>query len=256
MYLELTHYQKRLLTTEDPVEGKIKGAVQRSIVADKSDPEAVARAWVAAITSALRLDPDALLIGELRDSDSARAGIIAALTGHIVTGTTHTPDAIRILDRLIETFGVNPSLVADPQLLIGLISQRLVARLCPDCKQPYAAIQARLHEDDRALLAEHATPETLYFRHPEGCDHCYKGVIGRIAIVEVIRPDALFMEKYLTQGKLKTRSHWVHRMGGITRRRHLQGYLATSEVDPLEAHLICPLDEDERLLLPEEALND
>ncbi|WP_176202749.1 ATPase, T2SS/T4P/T4SS family, partial [Salmonella enterica] len=92
------------------------GAVQCGITADRSNPEEVSQAWASALTSGMRLDPDAILVGEQRDRNSAMASVIAALTGHIVLSTVHTPDAIRILDRLIETFGVSGSLVIDPQV--------------------------------------------------------------------------------------------------------------------------------------------
>ncbi|EDF0514080.1 type II secretion protein E, partial [Salmonella enterica subsp. enterica serovar Enteritidis] len=90
------------------------------------------------LSSGMRLDPDAILVGEQRDRNSAMASVIAALTGHIVLSTVHTPDAIRIIDRLIETFGVSASLVIDPQVMMGLMSQRLVQEICPHCRLDYA----------------------------------------------------------------------------------------------------------------------
>ncbi|HDL6535733.1 TPA: Flp pilus assembly complex ATPase component TadA [Yersinia enterocolitica] len=256
IYLDITNNKKRVITSEDPVEGWMD-AVQRSIVADKSDPDSVSRAWVNSITSGLRLDPDAMVIGEMRDKDSAVAAIVAALTGHLVNSTTHTPDALRILDRLIETFGIHASLVADPQVLIGLISQRLVQRLCPHCKKTFQQIKEELTEEQIGLLEEFTDIDLVRFKNANGCeaDGCYNGVVGRIAIAEVIRPDAMFMDMFLAKGKLKTRSYWVHKMGGITRRAHLQRYLNEGSVDPLDANLICPLDEDKRMLLPEELFN-
>lgn len=256
IYLSLTNNKKRVITSEDPVEGWMD-AVQRSVVADKSDPDSVSRAWVNSITSALRLDPDSIIIGEMRDKDSAAASIVAALTGHIVSSTTHTPDALRILDRLIETFGVHASLVADPQVLIGLISQRLVQKLCPHCKKDFRQVKEKLSEEQTELLQEFTDISRVRFKNADGCkaEGCYHGVAGRIAIAEVIRPDAIFMDMFLTKGKLKTRSYWVHKMGGLTRRAHLQRYLDDGFVDPLDANLICPLDEDKRMLLPEEMVN-
>ncbi|EBJ4081231.1 type II secretion protein E, partial [Salmonella enterica] len=260
MYMELTNGTRHLLTFEDPVEGGIPGAVQCGITADRSNPEEVSQAWASALTSGMRLDPDAILVGEQRDRNSAMASVIAALTGHIVLSTVHTPDAIRILDRLIETFGVSGSLVIDPQVMMGLMSQRLVQTLCPHCKLDYAE---RLKTESlpalsalqKNLLAEHTDTQRIAFRHPDGCPHCWKGVNGRRAVAEIIRPDAMFMDMYQRHGKLQTRSYWVHYMQGITRRAHLQHYLNAGAVDPLNAHFICPLDEDKRLLLPREAVH-
>ncbi|WZX55906.1 ATPase, T2SS/T4P/T4SS family (plasmid) [Salmonella enterica subsp. diarizonae serovar 58:r:z53] len=260
MYMELTNGTRHLLTFEDPVEGDIPGAVQCGIKADRSNPDAVSLAWVGALSSGMRLDPDAILVGEQRDRNSAMASVIAALTGHIVLSTVHTPDAIRIIDRLIETFGVSASLVIDPQVMMGLMSQRLVQEICPHCRLDYADRQkSRLLPEltglQKNLLAEHTDTARIAFRHPDGCPHCRKGVVGRRVIAEIIRPDAMFMDLYQRHGKLQTRSYWVHYMQGITRRAHLQHYLNAGQVDPLSAHFICPLDEDKRLLLPREAVH-
>lgn len=260
MYMELTNHTRHLLTFEDPVEGGIPDAVQCGIKADRSKPEEVSQAWSSALSSGMRLDPDAILVGEQRDRNSAMASIIAALTGHIVLSTVHTPDAIRILDRLTETFGISASLVIDPQVMIGLVSQRLIQQLCPHCKLDYAErLNAQslpaLTTLQKNLLAEHTDTQRIAFRHPEGCPHCWKGFTGRRVIAEVIRPDAMFMDMYQRHGKLQTRSYWVHYMQGITRRAHLQHYLDAGTVDPLNAHFICPLDEDTRLLLPREAIH-
>lgn len=260
MYMVLTNGTRHLLTFEDPVEGGIPGAVQCGIKADRSNPDAVSQAWASALSSGMRLDPDGILVGEQRDRNSAMASIIAALTGHIVMSTVHTPDAIRILDRLIETFDVSASLVIDPQVMMGLMSQRLVQQLCPHCKLDYAErLRAQslpnMNSIQKNLLAEHTDTQRIAFRHPDGCPQCWKGVNGRRAVAEIIRPDAMFMDMYQRHGKLQTRSYWVHYMQGITRRAHLQHYLNAGTVDPLNAHFICPLDEDKRLLLPREAVH-
>lgn len=260
MYMELTNGTRHLLTFEDPVEGGIPGGVQCGIKANRSNPEELSQAWSSALSSGMRLDPDAILVGEQRDRNSAMASIIAALTGHIVLSTVHTPDAIRILDRLIETFSVSGSLVIDPQVMMGLMSQRLVQQLCPHCKLGYAerlsaASLPALSALQKNMLAEHTDTQRIAFRHPDGCPECWKGVNGRRAVAEIIRPDAMFMDMYKRHGKLQTRSYWVHYMQGITRRAHLQHYLNAGTVDPLHAHFICPLDEDKRLLLPREAVH-
>ncbi|EGK0721322.1 type II secretion protein E, partial [Salmonella enterica] len=148
----------------------------------------------------------------------------------------------------------------DPQVMMGLMSQRLVQTLCPHCKLDYAErIRAEslpaLSALQKNLLAEHTDTQRIAFRHPDGCPHCWKGVNGRRAVAEIIRPDAMFMDMYQRHGKLQTRSYWVHYMQGITRRAHLQHYLNAGAVDPLNAHFICPLDEDKRLLLPREAVH-
>lgn len=250
LYLESTHQLRRLMTIEDPPEGAIEGAVQTAIIADKNNPEAVSRAWVRAISAALRLDPDALVIGEMRDENSAKTSITAALTGHIVLGTVHANDPINILERLAD-MGVNPALLTDPQLMIGLISQRLVQLLCPQCKKPWDAVKETLSQEEKDLLSLRCDVEALYFRHVEGCSHCHMGIVGRTVITEVISPDAKFMQTYRAQGKLAARAYWHRELNGITRNSHLLHHINAGLVDPLAADRVSPLDEDEWLQLDE-----
>ncbi len=96
-----------------------------------------AQGWVDSIKSALRLDPDGILNGEIRDHDSAITAIKAAMTGHLMLTTIHANDPINILERL-EMEGVQAEMIADPQLFIGLLSQRLVQLICPHCRRPLA----------------------------------------------------------------------------------------------------------------------
>lgn len=245
--------RKRLLTIEDPPEGRILGAVQTPIIADKKDARAVTLAWLRAISSALRLDPDAILNGEMRDMDSAMAAINAAMTGHLLMTTLHANDAISIIERL-EIMGINVRLITDAQLMVGLISQRLVQRLCPHCKVPFRTAAELMEEDDRNIIEHHCQPEHVYLRNPSGCEHCFKGVIGRTVISEVIAPDAKFFEIYLSQGKAAAKTYWNKTLKGITRNEHLLYYINSGEVDPLAADEICPIDEDTYSLINEKQL--
>ncbi|CNI31578.1 MULTISPECIES: GspE/PulE family protein [Yersinia] len=251
LYLESTHQLRRLMTIEDPPEGEIEGAVQTAIIADKNNPAAVSQAWVRAISAALRLDPDALVVGEMRDENSAKTSITAAMTGHLLLTTLHANDPINILERLA-TLGINPALLTDPQLMIGLISQRLVQLLCPRCKKPWSAEKERLSQDDKDLLSNRCQLENLYFRHKDGCEHCHMGIVGRTVITEVISPDAKFMQTYRDHGKLAARTYWHRELNGITRNTHLLHHINAGLVDPLAADRVSPLDEDQWLLLDKE----
>lgn len=242
--------RKRLLTIEDPPEGRIPGAIQTPIIADKKNAEDVSRAWLRAISSALRLDPDAILNGEIRDLDSAMAAINAAMTGHLLMTTLHTNDAISSIDRL-ETMGVPARLIADAQLMIGLISQRLVPKLCSKCKIPYAKGAAELEDDIRDLVEQNCESEKVFLRNSDGCQYCYKGHIGRTVVSEVIAPDATFFDVYHSRGKAAAKTYWHKNLKGITRNQHLLHYVNAGEVDPATAHFICPIDEDMYSLIPE-----
>ncbi|EAO0165681.1 pilus assembly protein [Salmonella enterica] len=271
IWLERTGFLKRLLTVEDPPEGRIAGAIQTPIICDKADEAEVRRAWERAISSALRLDPDAIMPGELRDLISILAGIFAAQTGHLVMSTLHTNSALSIPERMI-TMGVEAGLILDAQLMVGLISQRLVKTLCPHCKVPWVQKVTSLSDEQRTYLEKYChepglcRPEDLYFRYPEGCEHCRKsvvlngrtvatvghGVTGRSVVAEVIRPDARLFHLLKTEGKEVARRYWME-SGGITRRTHLLHRLGAGLVDPLEADETIPLDEDDVLQVPEDS---
>ena len=260
MYLDRTEGRRRLLTIEDPPEGGIKGAIQTPIIADKSRIDAVQQAWDSANASALRLDPDAILNGEMRDLISIVAAVYAAQTGHLLLTTLHANSAVGILKRMA-VLGVSEALIADAQLIVGLISQRLVQMLCPHCRIPWKVKAPQLIPEIRMRLERYCGvkgichPQQLWFRSEEGCTHCQqrlamsdrivsRGVIGRSVVAEVIRPDARFMLLYLTHGPAVARQYWVNSLAGITRVTHLLHKLAAGLVDPLDADLVCPLDED------------
>ncbi|WP_413484629.1 GspE/PulE family protein [Morganella psychrotolerans] len=245
---------KRLLTIEDPPEGRIEGAIQTPIIADKKVIEDLVRAWSLSMVYAMRCDPDAILNGEIRDSESAKTAVKAALTGHLLLATLHANDALNIIERL-ETEGVNSRLIADPKLLIGLISQRLVQKLCPECKKSWTNSKTEFEEDDIKLVDKYCKTESVYIRNIKGCSHCKNGVTGRIVVAEIIAPDATFFELYRTKSKLVARSYWHYRLGGITRNQHVLHYINNGLVDPLAAHVICPLDEDSYSLLKENEFN-
>lgn len=259
IWLDLTGGKKRLLTLENPPEGRIPGAIQTAVMPADNSPEAISRAWTNANASALRLDPDAILNGEMRDLHSLIAGIYASETGHALFSTLHTQSPIGSLRRM-EHFGIDRHLLADAALITGLIGQRLVPLLCEHCRVPWEKKAPELDADTRERLERYCTVEgfcdtsKLFFRNHEGCPLCQKtvpltgriisrGVTGRTAIAEVIRTDARLMQLWLSHGPAVARQYWVNQ-GGITRRMHLMRYLAEGRVDPLEGDLICPLDED------------
>lgn len=262
-WLDRTRGKKRLLTIEFPVEGDIAGAIQTSVMPEKNTKESVAEAWDDSNAAALRSDPDAIIIGELQELNAVMSAVHAVESGHMVLDTLHASSATGILSRMA-LMGANIHLIADPQLMIGLLSQRLVQTLCPHCRIPWETMAPRLSAPVRARLEKYCNepevcrPEQLWFRHPDGCECCQKkieltgrivsrGVTGRTVLAEVIRPDARFMTLYLSHGPAVARQHWLSHLGGISRRMHLLQRLAEGAVDPLDGDLVCPLDEDELL---------
>jgi len=166
------------LTLEDPVEIKIEGMSQVQV-----KPE-IGLTFASGLRSFLRLDPDVILVGETRDSETAEAALRAAMTGHLVLSTLHTNSALETIPRLIN-MGVEPYLLAPSLLLCG--AQRLVRRLCPDCKQPYKPSQEELDMFAKeSLLNPLPDLNRVVFYKPRGCPKCFNiGYRGRIAVYEI-----------------------------------------------------------------------
>ncbi|ECG8638388.1 pilus assembly protein PilQ, partial [Salmonella enterica subsp. arizonae] len=140
---------------EDPIESPIRGAVQTPLIlADRSDRELMGKAWGKAISNLMRLDPDFIYIGEVRDSTSATGVIEAAQTGHNVITTIHTSHPIDIIQRL-RRFGVDQDLLTDATLITCLIGLRLTPLLCPNCKRPYTSHKSEIEQELQELIEKH-----------------------------------------------------------------------------------------------------
>jgi general secretion pathway protein E len=165
--------QRKILTIEDPVEYMLDGINQIQV------KPAIGLTFAHALRSFLRQDPDVILVGEIRDGETARVAIQAALTGHLVLSTLHTNDAAGAVPRLID-MGVDSYLLA--ATLSGILAQRLVRTLCQHCRQPY-----RLEQDDAQSFG---FPEDATVYRAAGCPHCGgTGYRGRTAIGEWLRVD-------------------------------------------------------------------
>ncbi|MDD5136678.1 MAG: ATPase, T2SS/T4P/T4SS family, partial [Candidatus Omnitrophica bacterium] len=160
---------KNIITIEDPVEYKLEGINQV-----QAKPE-IGLTLAAALRSFLRQDPDVMLVGEIRDLETAQICIRSALTGHLVLSTLHTNDAPSAVNRLID-IGIEPYMVA-PSLLV-VVAQRLLRKLCPDCKEAY--------EPSKEQLKNVKLSTDLIYR-PKGCAQCNQiGYKGRCCIGEVM----------------------------------------------------------------------
>lgn len=167
---EVNHPDRRIVTVEDPVENKLPGVMQ---IAVKSE---IGLTFATALRSILRADPNIVMIGEIRDLETAEIAIRASLTGHLVFSTLHTNDALGGLSRLID-MGVEPFLVA--AAVRAFLAQRLVRKLCPHCKEPRELTAAQREE----FGIPHDIVGQAY--RPRGCDRCRNtGFSGRLAIYE------------------------------------------------------------------------
>ena len=170
----------------------------------------------------LRQDPDVIMVGEIRDNETAGLAVHAALTGHIVLSTLHTNNAIGVIPRLID-MKVDSFLL--PPSLNLMASQRLISRLCPDCKKPEApapsleAILKKEYENLPANLKERIK-QPLQIWHAQGCATCKgKGILGRIALFEVLRMTPELSEIIATGFTEKKLGEEARRQGMITLRQ-------------------------------------
>ena len=167
--------RKNIVTVEDPVEYRQPGIQQVQV---KSE---IGFDFARSLRSILRQDPDIIMVGEIRDQETAQIAVKAALTGHLVLSTLHTNDAVSTLIRLVN-IGVEPFLVASAVNVAA--AQRLVRKICKDCKEPY-----RPSADELALFAPDPGPDVLY--RGRGCKSCRNvGYAGRMALYEVFAIDS------------------------------------------------------------------
>lgn len=165
---------KNILTIEDPVEYQIQGIGQMQV-----NPK-IDFTFANGLRAILRQDPDVILIGEIRDRETAEIAIQASLTGHLVFSTLHTNDAASAFTRLID-MGIEPFLIASS--LLAAVAQRLVRVVCPSCKQPYVPSPQEL----KVLRIDKIEPTDTFFRTGPGCPTClYTGYSGRNAIYEML----------------------------------------------------------------------
>ena len=167
--------EKNVITIEDPIEYQLEGISQIQVASKKG------MTFATSLRHVLRQDPDVIMIGEVRDVETARMAIQSSLTGHLVFSTLHTNDAAGAVTRLLD-LGVEPYLVSSS--LIAIIAQRLVRKICPDCKKPAQPTDQELSE--LGLTASKGS-QNAQFYVGAGCDRCFKtGYRGRTGIYEVM----------------------------------------------------------------------
>ncbi len=164
--------ENKIITLEDPVENTVEGVVQINANAK------IGLTFAKGLRSILRQDPDIVLVGEIRDEETAQIAVQASLTGHIVLSTLHTVGAPETITRLAD-MGVEPYLLSDT--LRGIVGQRLLRRVCPECKIPFVP-------DDLLLDRLGMSAEDAHFFQGQGCAECHDtGYKGRIGIYEVMQ---------------------------------------------------------------------
>ncbi len=202
LYAALKHLNKEdanIMTIEDPVEYVLEGVNQIQVKED------IGLTFASALRAFLRQDPDIMMVGEIRDVETATMAIRASLTGHLVLSTIHTNSAWGAITRLID-MGIAAYQIAGT--LNATIAQRLLRKLCESCKQDVSVGQLDIRPDLKSQVKFH----TCYQAHPDGCSNCYQtGYSGRRAIYEMIPIDedlikAIRQEQYDIKTLLKEKN--------------------------------------------------
>ena len=169
--------ETNIITVEDPIEMNIEGINQVQVNAE------IGMTFAAALRSILRQDPNIILIGEIRDSETAQIAVRASITGHLVLSTIHTNNALATVERLLD-MDVERYLLSTA--LSGIISQRLAKMLCPDCRY-----QRETTKYEKKVFKKYMNMDVAHVwdANPKGCEHCRRGYRGRIAIHEVLEID-------------------------------------------------------------------
>ena len=173
---EVLNPEENVCTVEDPVEYQLEGVIQVPVNVKRGLTFAVA------LRSLLRQDPDTIMIGEIRDFETADIAVKAAVTGHLVFSTLHTNDAASAITRLVD-MGIDPFMVASSTILVA--AQRLCRKLCERCKQPMDKLPA---EEDRGSIGFKPEDDVKLWK-PNGCAQCSNGYRGRFAILEALEVD-------------------------------------------------------------------
>ncbi|MGH7996305.1 MAG: GspE/PulE family protein [Opitutaceae bacterium] len=218
----------RIITIEDPIEYEVPGVNQMQV-----RPE-IGLTFADALRHVLRQDPDVIMVGEIRDRDTAEIAIRASLTGHLVFSTIHTNDAPGVITRLVD-MGVEPFLVASAIELV--IAQRLVRRLCQECCRPAPVSKVKLREVlDILRVDEHEAEQLENLKQPVGCDRCRgTGYRGRIGLFEIFRLNDEIHELVLKRESTRTlgecaRRHGMRTLGQSGWEKVKAGYTTLDEV--------------------------
>ncbi len=195
MYASLRYVQNErienvnIVTLEDPIEFDLPGLAQTQI------SEGTGLSFAVGLRSVLRQDPDVIMLGEIRDEDTATNAMRAAMTGHLIFSTVHADNAAGVFGRLIQ-MGIEPYILA--RAVAAVVSQRLVRRVCEHCREP---IEMSATARKQLELLNLPTDIEGPFYHGPGCEHCVgKGSIGRIAIFEILVVNDLLRDQILAQG--------------------------------------------------------
>lgn len=231
---------KHIITVEDPVEYPMAGIVQTPVANAQTEAERSA-AFQSAIKAAMRLDPNIIMVGEMRDLPTAKVSVQAAMTGHQVWTTVHANDVFAIVDRMID-LGIPANIMTDASIITGLICQRLLKVLCNSCKIPLAQVLETLPAEDRYRVMSSSVDMSAAYVCGPGCPECKNtGTWGRTCAAEVVVPDMTLM-RLLRKGEREEAIEYWRAGGGVSMLESAIEKINEGICDPFEAeHEVGPL---------------
>ncbi len=277
-WIHQTYPHFNILTVEDPPEYPIVGAQQIPVLVqdnDDADANERARKYAKVIPTTLRLDPDILMVGEIRDGSSAVAALRAAETGHRLWSTIHANDAWEILNRMLDLLregGMSDPLpvLCNTQNLSGLLAQRLVPKLCPDCRLPLLGNEDRIggmegpiYQELLQAVEDFPSRSAGIYVRGDGCSTCVPdmhtheerkadkgaGVLGRTLVAEIIRPDQRLLDVVRRHGIPAARRRWLEN-GGMTMTDHAIAKMLSGIISPdAVREFVGPIQSSAQLLL-------
>jgi general secretion pathway protein E len=270
MIISDSNGRKHVITAENPVEYEIGGQIvlQKNIDGKLVEKRMMSYAtqtpimggntkrkkeiFSEAITAMMRLDPDVIMIGEIRDGGSLKASVDASMTGHQVWTSVHATTAIGIIKRLItvsgeDDGGVEKELICDASIVSSLMSQRLVKKLCIYCSEPLDKYVDKIDPKlcSRLKDAYGDNFSGIRLRNENGCPNCFKGNTGRTVVAEIINTDQKFMDLILSSN-YEAEKYWLEELKGMPMMAHGLIKVKRGLIDPLDLE-----DELEYIQLPE-----
>lgn len=226
-----------ILTIEDPPEYEITGAVQLPVTNADSE-ENRGKAYLSAIVSALRSDPDIIMPGEARDATVISLVFTAAMTGHQVWTSIHANSALAVFDRLRDQ-GVERYKMTDPDLMTGVIAQRLGKVICKHCSMSIESIPFEARYNIKQQILRKIFSEWysgLQVANINGCEHCNYGFTGRTVIAEVLKPDINFLKLMAEDERELAHQYWLDNLDGISMSEHAWIKVVQGICDPYEIY--------------------
>lgn len=221
---------RNIITVEDPIEMNIEGVNQVQVISE------IGLTFATVLRSILRQDPDIIMIGEIRDDETARIAVRASITGHLVLSTIHTNNSLNTIERLTD-MSVERYLLG--AALTGIISQKLARRLCKHCRT-----SRQTTDYEKKVFKDALNIEVNEIYEPKGCEHCHQGYAGRIAIHEVLLINQAIRDAIVSNASKPELRKLVYKSGTITMLQDGLSKVVTGETTFEEILKLIDLEDD------------